>query len=104
MLAYNILNQFFCRIEKREKSFLQSVQNTAYLNRLTCKDSPVLMTHHRSKFPIAFSEFCYEIKTWFTLVWLQIIKFISLDRKIIEAWIDIIRFAVVVWADQSRVS
>ena len=58
------------------------------------------MTRHRSKFTLKFSEFSYKIKTRFVFVLIANYNCISLDRIIIKAWLDIMRFVVVIWANQ----
>ena len=48
-------------------------------------------------------EFSYEITTWFPLFWLRILNVFLVDRIINKAWLDIIRFVVVIWSNQFRV-
>ena len=53
---------------------------------------------------IGVFEFSYKIKTWFAFVLIANYKCISfLDRISIKAWLDIIRFVVVIWSIRFRV-
>ena len=56
----------------------------------------VITTRYRSKFTLKFSEFSYKIKTRFVFVLIANYNCISLDRIIIKAWLDIMRFVVVI--------
>ena len=63
---------------------------------------PVFTTRHRSKFLNTFSEFCWD-KDLICVFFISNYKCISLQWIIIDVWINMTQFVVVVWADQFRV-